>query len=107
MFDGDDFPSAPIHTGGCVPRYFCECHTYVASQDESSASQPPWDEASEPGGHLGGPLPGDQAHLQPGEHAQEEIHGAVHVSQCSPCLTCVGLGSNEVYLFIILGSWIC
>ena len=58
MFDGDDFPSAPIHTGGCVPRYFCECHTYIASQDEPSASQSPWDEASEPGRHLGGPLPG-------------------------------------------------
>ena len=50
------------------------------SQHEPGASQPPWNEAGEPGRHLGGPLPGDQAHLQPGEHAQEEIHGALHVS---------------------------
>ena len=50
------------------------------AEDESCAPQPTRHEAGEPAGYLGGSLSRDQTHLRQGEHAEEEIHGTLHVS---------------------------
>ena len=60
-----------------IPPVTASC---CVCEDESCATQPTWHEAGEPVGYLGGPISRDQTHLQQGEHAQEEIHGTLHVS---------------------------